>query len=70
MKTIISIFMVLLVSGCAATDAPVYYNPNAAMMLDYSARILTPQYYGNPYIRPALHTTCTQTAGFVNCNSY
>lgn len=73
MKTLFYAALIgILLTGCATPGAPVYYDPTAAAMLQYSGQMLNPQpmYYNNPYIRPAMHTTCTQTAGFVNCNSY
>lgn len=71
MKTLICFITVAMLTGCVSSGAPVYYNPDsAAAMLQYSGQMLTPQYYGNPYIRPVMHTTCTQSAGFTNCNSY
>ena len=70
MKKLITIFVVLLTTGCSTTSAPVYYDPVAASMMQYSDQMLQPHYYGNPYIRPAMHTTCVHTGNFVNCNSF
>lgn len=70
-KTLIFAFVILLISGCSSVpSSPVYYDPVAASMLQYSGQMLQPQYYGNPYVRPAMHTTCVQTGNFVNCNSF
>lgn len=66
MKTLIVLFMVLLITGCATPQGG-YYDGGAALM-DYSSRMLSPGYGGYGYAQPArMQTQCIQQGPWLNC---
>ena len=74
-KALFALFMVLLVSGCAATPSgntgAVGYVPVVVPQYQGNPYIGNNGYgVGNPYIRPAGRVTCSQLGNFVNCNSF
>lgn len=67
-KTLIMLFIIMLLSGCMTTpyNGGYYYDPNAAMLLNYSGQMFNT----NHYMYQPLNTTCTTHGNIVNCNRW